>query len=141
MPDRVVWATDADEVRHQNYLACWDRRTGEVRRLQELPCQSLYAQQLDDAAGLVALSNRSCSAWVYRAGEPLGLVAEWGVSLRGQAGRYNAIRGCRLARGRVDGASWLYLNPLRTGDDVANIYRLPREASLRAAAPAPAPQP
>jgi len=130
-PKKVLWATDTDSLKNQNRLMCWDRATGEVSTVCKLPYQSIYAQRLGDDIGLISICNRACSVRLFAPSGQVYRIAEWGAWRRGDPLNTGAIRGCRLPRGNASEANNIYLNPLLTCDDQANIYRVPRQAVLK----------
>jgi len=129
-PNYVMWATDTGSAGNGNCLMCWDRATAQVRTVCKLPYQSIYAQSLGDGIGLVSMCKRACSVRLVAPGGRVCPIAEWGAWRRGESLIAGAIRGCRLPRGNASAAEYIYLNPMLTCRDQANIYRVPRHAVL-----------
>jgi len=117
MGDAVVWATDTEE----NQLLNWSPATHELRRIRELPAQSLYAESLDATRGLVALSTWDAAALLVTRDGIVRKVAQFTpLQIEG-----HPFPGIRLARGRPPSREWIYLNPLRTEEEESAIYRFP----------------
>ncbi len=115
--ESVVWATDTDEKQ----LLSWSSATHAVRQIRELPAQSLYAETLDATRGLVALSNWDAAALLVTGDGLVRKVAQFNpIEIEG-----HPFAGIRLARGRPPARDWIYLNPLRTVEEEAAIYRFP----------------
>jgi hypothetical protein len=121
--DVVAWPMDADF--EQNHVVRWHRASGEVTTDGELPDASYYAQKLDPDHFLIGVAQGVAEAWIGgRDGSTRRLVG-WDVSgvppVRGPS------PGVRLARG-VGGGDCVHVNPLRTLDFDAAIFRIPRTA-------------
>jgi hypothetical protein len=132
MKDGLMWATDTDD----NALMTWSRTTHQIRKVMDLPAQSLYAESLDATQGLVALSTWDAAALlVNEAGAVRKLAQFTPVQIEGQP-----FPGVRLAMGRPPSRNWIFVNPLRTLEEESAIYRVAASDLPRCEAPRASPQ-
>lgn len=122
-PEAVTWAMDSPQ-RVVRRVMRWDRASGalsESRR--ELPHPGYYAAALEGERGVVTLAETGASLWVVERGEPRP-VHEWAVTP--DAGRPHPA--VRLLRPDAETADSLLVNPLRTREHEAAIFRVPGDA-------------
>jgi hypothetical protein len=116
----VVWGSDA--VRRDDSVVIFERDREEVAiGAARLPAPSFYAQRVGTDAGLVGLSELAAEVWRVDARGDAEPIAVWPMVPEPP----RPHPGVRLARGASDGR-WVFLGPLRTTEDSAAIYRLPR---------------
>lgn len=126
----VAWGTDAD--RSVSRVLRWSRSDGTVTvAARPLPGPSFYARPLDARSGVLGLAeNDVASYFVGSAGEARKLF-QWTLPSPPRRGPHPALR---LARGGPPDGRHVYLNPLRTLEESAAIYRIPLDAVLARAA-------
>jgi hypothetical protein len=128
-PDAVLWATDSEE----NHLMRWSRTTHLATALGAAPAQSLYAQGFADGTGIIAQSTWDASAALVDASGTMKTIARFTPTMRpGQP-----FAGVRLARGSASSSPWIYLNPLRTEEEEAAIFRIPARDLQQCSPPPP----
>jgi hypothetical protein len=122
-PEAVAWAMDSPQ-RVVRRVMRWDRASGALSESRsELPHPGYYAAALEGERGVVTLAETSASLWVVERGEPR-LVHEWAVAP--DAGRPHPA--VRLLRPDAETADSLLVNPLRTREHEAAIFRVPGDA-------------
>jgi hypothetical protein len=120
--DVVLWSTDADF--EQNHVVRWHRTTGEVTVDGELPDVTYYATRVDDERALLGLAQGVAQVWLARRDGSAEPWLDWPVT--GVPPRRGPSPGVRLARGSSEGGDFLHVNPLRTIQHEAAIFRIPR---------------
>lgn len=130
-PRLVVWGTDAD--RSQNYFLRWHRSGAPLEQSAALlPAPTYYTAALSADLGLLASMEFGAAVFaVSPEGTPREIL-RWTVP-PGAAGKPHA--GVRLGRRGPEPPSddrHFLVNPLRTAEDEAAIYRVPVELARRA---------
>ena len=122
--DVVAWPMDADF--EQNHVIRWHRASGRVTTDGDLPDASYCASRVDDERFLVAVCQGVAQVWAAGRDGATERWLDWPVPsappTRGPS------PGVRLARGSNRSGAHVHVNPLRTTDFEARIYRLPRTA-------------
>ena len=120
-PDAVLWAMDADF--EQNHLVRWDRASGDVSVAAKLPDATYYASRLDDDRLLLGLAQSVADVWIATRDGSARRWIGWDVPAPPNRGPSPVVR---LARGDSRNGAAVHLNPLRTVQHEAAIYRLER---------------
>jgi hypothetical protein len=130
--DALAWGMDADTQAVRTLR--WWRGSGLVEdNARVLPGPAYFAQALGPTGGILGLAELDASVWLLNtAGEPEPALA-WTLPSPKRPGPHPAVR---LARGQPAERRFVHLNPLRTVEDEATIYRIPIE-TWRARFPAP----
>jgi hypothetical protein len=122
--DAVVWGMDADYA--QNHVISCARETPAPAVGAKLPDTTYYARRVDEERALLGLSRRNAEVWVaHRSGMAQRWLG-WTVPERRRPGPVPVVR---LARG--SGGEFVHLNPLRTVEHEATIFRIAVAALVR----------
>jgi len=127
LPGTVLWGMDAEHS--PSFAMRWLRGAQRAEAIPDgaLPGPTFYAQAVDDSGGLIGLAEHAAELfWLRPQGAPIRLL-QWTMPGRPRPGPHPGVR---LARGRPSSPSSLLVNPLRTEEDEAAIYRIPRAALL-----------
>jgi hypothetical protein len=118
--DAVAWAMDAD--REPVHAVRRGRADGAlVVEPRALPGPGYFAQAIDDRHGVIGLAELDASLWLLPPeGDAVPLLA-WTLPSPPRPGPHPGVR---LARGDLRGDPHLHVNPLRTTEDRAAIYRV-----------------
>lgn len=129
----VLWPMDADF--EQNYVLRWIRSgqlgAGEVTTGAQLPDASYYASRISDHAALVGVAQSAAQVWVVSAEAEAEKWLEWEVPATPP--KRGPSPGVRLARGENHSGP-IHVNPLRTNQHEAVIYRIERNQLPKAQA-------
>jgi hypothetical protein len=127
LPGAVVWSTDADT--QDNRVLRWVRAAERVEvGPRTLPGPSYFAQALDADSGAVGLAELEASVFLLGPDLVPVRLLQWTLPSPLPSGPHPGVR---LARGRPSERRWLHVNPLRTQEDEAAIYRVPMDAVRR----------
>lgn len=122
----ATWGTDAD--RSISRVLHWARDGGGIEvATRPLPGPTFYARPLDASGGLLGLAQNDVAAYFVGDSGGATLLFQWTLPSPPRRGPHPALR---LARTSGPGEGPVYLNPLRTREEEAAIYRLPRAAVL-----------
>ncbi|MCC6642438.1 MAG: hypothetical protein IT386_14855 [Deltaproteobacteria bacterium] len=127
LPAAVLWGMDAD--RSPNHALRWLRDAQRVEAIpgSNLPGPTYYAQRVRPSGGILGLAELDAALfWLPAEGVPTKLV-QWTMPTPRRPGPHPAVR---LARGEPSSPSFVDVNPLRTAQDEAAIYRIPTERVL-----------
>jgi hypothetical protein len=120
--DVVLWSTDADF--EQNHVVRWHRDTGEVSVDADLPDVTYYASRVSSDHALLGLAQGVAQVWVAHRDGRAEPWLDWPVT--GVPPKRGPSPGVRLARGSNESGEHLHVNPLRTIQHEAAIFRIPR---------------
>jgi len=124
-PEDVVWATDADLEPAR--VGRWSRGAASVEALEEeVPAPTFYAQALDDRNGVIGLAERDASLWRLGRDGRLVRLFRWTMPVPARPGPHPSVRLARVPPARPTARPFVLVNPLRTVEDEATIWRLPR---------------
>jgi hypothetical protein len=129
----VIWGMDAEHS--PNHAMRWLREAQRSEPIPDtdLPGPTYYAQQVNADGGLIGLAELDAAVFWLSADAVPAKLLQWTMPNPPRPGPHPGVR---LARGEPSDPSFLLVNPLRTEEDEAAIYRLPRQALLeRAHAP------
>jgi len=130
MPDHVSWAMDAVTG---NQILRWHRQDRRFEVVGPLESQAHYSKALTEGVGILGLARDMTSAYFVDDGGAYGKLVEWACPKelpKGPTGRNTPFPLVRLARGYNEPCRWVYLNPLRTVDEEAAIFRFASEDVL-----------
>lgn len=131
LPDAVAWATDADTTPPS--MLRWRRDQQIVEPLPgSLPAPTFYAQAIDEHHALLGLAEHDASLWTWEPGRPPRRLAQWTLPAT-RRGPHPAVRLARRAPGACGAGDMMYVNPLRTVEEEAAIWRIPTRYALDAA--------
>lgn len=124
--DVVLWGMDTGT--EPNHLIGLQRQTRTLQRHAKLPGATYYQRKLDEDRALLGLAQQVAEVWVANAEGDACQWLAWSVPARAPHGPAPAIR---LARGdRNDAAeAFIHVNPIRTVEHEAAIYRIPKSAA------------
>lgn len=120
--DVVLWSTDADF--EQNHVVRWHRGSGEVTVDGELPDVTYYATRVDGDRALLGLAQGVAQVWLARRDGSCEPWLDWPVT--GVPPRRGPSPGVRLARGSAEAGEFVHVNPLRTVQHEAAVFRFAR---------------
>jgi hypothetical protein len=119
--DSVVWAVDSFEKESMRALS-WSRTDKAVQVAEyEIPAPAYYGLRLDGRTGIVTLGETELSVWSINSNLESRKIFEWPVANRSR-GPHPVVR---LPRSDAGTVRMIYLNPLRSAQEEAAIYRLP----------------
>jgi hypothetical protein len=121
-----------DAEHSPNHAMRWVRDAARVEPIPSsaLPGPTYYAQVVGSGGGMIGLAELDAALfWLSPDAAPVKLL-QWTMPNPPRPGPHPGVR---LARGEPSSPSFLLLNPLRTVEDEAAIYRVPRQALLAAA--------
>lgn len=126
----VAWGMDADHSVAS--VLRWPRTGGLLARASPpLPAPAFYSRVLDAGSGLVGLAEGDAGAYFVGLDGPPLRVFSFSSPVPRPSGPHPVLR---LARASHPAGSSVYLNPLRTIEENAAIFRIPKEAILERAA-------
>jgi hypothetical protein len=131
-PGVVMWGMDADHK--PNRVIRLHRESGTIDEHAALPGVTFYHRKLDENHALLGLARRVAEVWVVSVD---GDACRWlGWSVPPEASR-GPGPGVRLGRGGPeDGAGgFVHVNPIRTVEHEAAIFRIPKSAAPHPAGP------
>jgi len=125
-PDVVLWGMDTGH--EPNHLIGLQREGRTLHSHAELPGATYYQRKLDEDRALLGLAQQVAEVWVANAGGDACRWLTWSVPAPAPHGPAPAIR---LARGDGGGAAdaFVHVNPIRTVEHEAAIYRIPKSAA------------
>lgn len=126
----IGWGMDAD--RSPAYVLRWRRSNRSVEpRAGRLAGPAFYSSAVGPSLGLIGLAEHAAAVWMLgERGEPVPWL-EWTLPNPPRRGPHPGVR---LTRGDSAGRPFVYLNPLRTQEDEAVIYRIRSAAVVAIAA-------
>ncbi len=124
LADCVAWGMDADTQAARTLR--WWRSSGIVEEnARVLPGPVYFTEALDATGGILGLAEMDAAVWrLGCSGEPEKAL-QWTLPNPKPPGPHPAIR---LARGQPEPRRYVLVNPLRTVEDEASIYRIPLAA-------------
>jgi hypothetical protein len=132
LPGAVLWGMDAEHS--PNHALAWRRRPERVEPIPNgsLPGPTYYAQAVDGRGGLIGLAELDAAVfWLAPDAAPVKLL-QWTLPDPPRGGPHPGVR---LARGEPADPAFLNVNPLRTEEDEAAIYRIPTRQLLERTQP------
>ena len=126
LDDAVVWGADTLEPEFMR-TASWRRSTNRVEvGEQPLPGPVYYACALSPHVGIITVAETELSVWSIDANRHTRKWFEWPAQTEFR-GPHPSVR---LPRGSAIDSNWAYLNPLRTTEADAAVYRVPTSLLL-----------
>lgn len=124
-PDAVLWGMDADHK--PNRLIRLQRENGAIDSHAELPGVTFYHRKLDESRALLGLARQVAEVWVASVDGDACRWLAWSVP---QPSRTGPAAGVRLGRGAAEAPDdgFVHVNPLRTVEHEAAIFRIPKSA-------------
>ena len=130
LPAAVLWAMDAERSPNHALRVLRDAGRAEAIPGSSLPGPTYYTQRVRDGGGLLGLAELDAALfWLPAEGAPAKLV-QWTMPSPPRPGPHPGVR---LARGEPSNPAFVDVNPLRTAEDEATIYRIPTERVLERA--------
>ena len=125
-PEVVLWGMDADH--RPNRVIRLHRESETIDARAELPGVTFYHQKLDASRALLGLARRVAEVWVVSVDGDACRWLGWSVPPRMRPG---PGPGVRLGRGGEEGDAdgFVHVNPIRTAEHEAAIFRIPRSAA------------
>jgi hypothetical protein len=130
LPGAVIWGMDAEHSPNQAMRWPRERQQAEPIPGSALPGPTYYAQRVGAGGGLIGLAELDAAVFWLSPGAAPAKLLQWTMPRPPRPGPH---AGVRLARGEPSEPSFLLVNPLRTEEDEAAIYRLPRQPLLERA--------
>lgn len=130
-PDVVLWGMDTG--RKPNRLIRLQRESSRIGPQAELPGATFYHRKLDASRALLGLAQQVAEVWVANVSGDACRWLSWSVPPRAQHGHLSSVR---LGRGDAEAAAdgFVHLNPIRTLEHEAAIFRIPKSAAPNPAA-------
>jgi hypothetical protein len=124
-PDVVLWGMDADFK--TNHLIRLQRDKGTINSREHLPDATYYHRKLDESHALLGLAQDVVEIWVANAEGDACRWLGWSIPPGARRGPSPAVR---LGRGdsAEEAEGFVHLNPLRTIEHEAAIFRIPKSA-------------
>lgn len=133
-PDAVLWGMDADHK--PNRLIRLHRENGTVDPRAQLPGVTFYHRKVDESHALLGLARQVAEVWVASVDGDACRWLSWSVPPRSRPG---PAAGVRLGRGAAaDPDGFVHVNPIRTVEYQAAIFRIPLSAVPHPSGPRPA---
>lgn len=131
-PDVVLWAMDTGA--EPNRLIRLQRGGATIDSRTELPGATFYHRKLDETRALLGLAQQVAEVWVANVEGDACRWLSWSVP-RSQRGPATAVR---LGRGEAQdsGDGFIHVNPIRTVEHEAAIFRIPKSAAPHPPSPA-----
>ncbi len=116
----VAWGMDAD--RSPNHALRWSRADGALERVPGgLPGPTFFAQPVTGAGGLLGLAELDAAVFWLGARGPAHKLLQWTLPRPARRGPHPGVR---LARGSPSNPAFVQVNPLRTAEEEAAVYRI-----------------
>ena len=130
LPAAVIWGMDAEHS--PNHAMRWLREAQRSEPIPDagLPGPTYYAQHVNADGGLIGLAELDAAVFWLSADSVPAKLLQWTMPNPPRRGPHPGVR---LARGEPSDPSFLLVNPLRTEEDEAAIYRLPKQPLLERA--------
>jgi hypothetical protein len=123
-PSVVLWGMDADHK--PNRLIRLQRERGTMDSHAALPGATFYHRKLDENRALLGLARQVAEVWVANVEGDACRWLSWSVPT---PARHGPGAGVRLGRGATEGTDGcVHVNPLRTVEHEAAIFRIPKSA-------------
>jgi hypothetical protein len=123
-PSVVLWGMDADHK--PNRLIRLQRERGTMDSHAALPGVTFYHRKLDENRALLGLARQVAEVWVANVEGDACRWLSWSVPT---PARHGPGPGVRLGRGATEGTDGcVHVNPLRTVEHEAAIFRIPKSA-------------
>lgn len=125
-PDAVLWGMDAGH--EPNRLIRLQRDKETIDWPTELPGATYYQRRLDQNRALLGLAQQVAEIWVASVGGDACRWLSWSIPARATPGPAPAVR---LGRGEGEASAdgYVHVNPLRTVEHEAAIFRIPKSAA------------
>jgi len=135
-PNFVLWAMDAGH--EPNRLIRLQRKTEAITSHAQLPDATYYHRKLDESRALLGLAQQVAEIWVANVEGAACRWLGWSVPPRASRGPSPTVR---LGRGGPVGQAgpFVHVNPIRTVEHEAAIFRIPVSAVPQPPGPASTP--
>ncbi len=131
-PDVVLWGMDTGS--EPNRVIRLERDGATINPHTQLPGATLYHRKLDEGRALLGLAQQVAEVWVANVAGDACRWLSWSVP-RSPRGPLPAVR---LGRGGTENAAngFIHVNPIRTVEHEAAIFRIPQSAAPYPPSPA-----